>query len=339
MHKKKTYIFLLVLISAVMILSSCGMSEERAREVFLQAIEKANEGDFKAAIAILEENIRRADRGFTFYFYRGLFTQHQNFEMFTRSAMEDFYRAYRIEPNVSEVIWLIGLGYHLMGEYERAIPFLERAYELFTPESKELSVYSMLATAYFHVGRLEDALKMNARSMETKGDHWDYFHRGMILSGITGDINDLIENYEIAREIAPDNLWLQRDFALRLIRMGYIEKAYQLYTEWLVGQEDFFDFCYADMAYIHMLKGNWDRSIELLETALRLNNTQVLTLQYASFYHFFTGNYNEAFVYESRSRLMTEPSGRTYWVNSVEEFMENYRNNWQFQKLLQLHQR
>jgi len=30
---------------------------------------------------------------------------------------------------------------------------------------------------------------------------------------------------------------------------------------------------------------------------------------------------------------MLEPSGVTNWRNSIEEFVEGYRNNWQFQKL------
>jgi hypothetical protein len=59
----------------------------------------------------------------------------------------------------------------------------------------------------------------------------------------------------------------------------------------------------------------------------------IITLQYVSFYHFFTGDYNEAFHYEARSRLILEPSGVTNWRNSIEEFVEGYRNNWQFQKL------
>ncbi|MCL2205652.1 MAG: tetratricopeptide repeat protein [Treponema sp.] len=298
---KKAFLFLVILMSISVSIFSCRMDRERQMEYFLQALEKYQEWDFQAAIDILENNIRRIDRGYFFYFYRGFFTQQQNFQMFMPLAMKDYHRAYEFNLDSFFVNNAIGFGYLVMGDYERAIPFLERAYELFSLESEAPSPYWSLAEAYFRVGRLEEALRVNARAIETRGDQWDYFQRGEILSQITGDINDLLEHYNIAREIAPDDFALQRDFALRLIRMGYIEKAYELYTEWLVGHEDFFDWCLADMAYIHMLKGNWDRSIELLKRAMRINNTQVLTLQYVSFYHFFRGDYNEAFHYEARS--------------------------------------
>jgi len=335
-NMKKAFLLLIVLVSVSLSFFSCRMSIERQYEIFLQAHAKADEGDFRAAIDILENNIRRIDRGFAFYFYRGLFTELKDFPRNMPLAMEDYRRAYRLSSNFWDINNQIGAGYLLMEKYEKAVPFLERAYELFPLEYDEMPLlYWRLARVYFRTGRLEDALRMNARAIELRGDHWDYFQQGEILSAITGDVNELIEHYKIARKIAPDNLWLQRDFSLRLIRMGYIEKAYELYTEWLVEQEDFFVWSLADMGYIHMLKGNWDRSIELLRQSIQSRN-EVLTVQYLSFYHFFTGNYEEAFLYEFRARFMVEPSGvRTFSVNSIEEFMENYRNNWQFQKLLQ----
>jgi len=332
---KKVFLLWVILISISMSFLSCRMSEERQREIILQAWTKADEGDFRAAIDILENNIRRVDRGYEFYFSRGHFIEQQNFPMFVSLALEDFHRAYRFEPDSFSINDAIAFGYFVMGEYERAISFWERAYELFPFESEAPSPYGRLAEVYLRVGRLEEALALNTRAIESEGEAWHYFQRGMILSAITGNVNDLIEYYKIAHEMLPDNLWLKRDFSLQLIRMGYIELAYELYTEWLVGHEDFLDWFLADMGYIHMLKGNWDRSIDLLRRSMQIRNTSVLTLQYLSFYYFFTGNYNEAFGYESRSRLMLKPSGMAFGVRTIEEFKENYRNNWQFQKLLQ----
>jgi hypothetical protein len=53
-----------------------------------------------------------------------------------------------------------------------------------------------------------------------------------------------------------------------------------------------------------------------------------------SFYYYFIQDYNKAYEYESRTRLQTEASGRTSRKKSLDEFVEGYIGDWQFQKLL-----
>jgi len=332
---KKSKIYLLIF--TIVVLFSCKKDEEEQTEFFLLALEKARENDYKVALEILEKNIKKSDRGYHYYFYHGSFIESQdypNYRKYSSLALEDYYKAYTINPNTYDINLFIGSAYVRIEEYDRAIPFLEKAYELYSPESGTPPPYWWLAEAYRHVGKLEDALEMNIKAIEESDYSWQYLQRGIILSQISGDIKELTENYEIADKIEP-NLHNNRSYALRLIQMGYIEKAYQLYSDWLTENEKIYDWCYADMGYILMTKGDWKNSIDLLKKAESINNRDIFTLKYLSFFYFFVGDYNQAYSYEAQVRLENEPSGVTYWKKSIKEFLDGYRKDWQFQKLLQ----
>jgi tetratricopeptide (TPR) repeat protein len=329
MNKKNKVILLIFMI---VVLFSCKMDKEKQMEIFLRALEKAQENDYKAALEILEKNIKKRDRSYHYYFYHGSFIESQNYIKYSPLALEDYYKAYEINPNTFDINLFIGSAYVRIEEYDRAIPFLEKAYELYSPESDTPPPYWGLAEAYRHVGRLEDALEMNAKAIEESDYSWQYLQRGIILSQISGDIRALTENYEIANKIEL-NLHNNRGYALRLIQMGYIENAYQLYNNWLIGNEKIYDWCYADMGYILMTKGDWKNSINLLKKAEAINNRDIFTLKYLSFYYFFCDDYNQAYSYEAQVRLEKEPIGVTYWKKSINEFLDGYKNDWQFQKL------
>jgi tetratricopeptide (TPR) repeat protein len=158
--------------------------------------------------------------------------------------------------------------------------------------------------------------------------------RGIILSQ-NGDVDALTENYEIAISIEPKDIFTRNDYALRLIEMGYTEKAYQLYADWLQKKENAEDSCYAGMGYILMLNGEWEKSIEMLEKANSYDKPDILTHLYMSFFYFFTINFDKAYEYEAIYRLQFEPSGEVYRKTSIAEFIEGYKKNWQFQKLVQ----
>ena len=316
-----------------MLILSCRMSKEKQLEIFSRVIVKAQEGDYKAAIEILEKNIRKPDRGYLYYYYLGYLTQSQDILKYTPLALECFNIAYKIDPNTYDINSAIGLSYVGIKEYDSAIPYLEKAYELYSPASEAPPPYWALAEAYLHTGRIEEAIKINTKAIEESEFSWQYMQRGIILSQ-SGDVQALTENYNIAKKIEPNNLMLDRDYALRLVEIGYTEKAYKLYSDWLIGNENYYDWCYADMGFIYMLDNDWRRGYDVLKKAESISHTSVLTSQYLSFYYFFMKEYDRAYSYEASSRLHNEPSGITYWKKSTDEFIKGYENNWQFQKLL-----
>jgi len=75
---KKNKIYLLVFM--IVLLVSCKMDKQKQMDIFLQALEKAREDDYKAALEILEKNIKKRDRGYHYYFYHGRFIEAQNYK-------------------------------------------------------------------------------------------------------------------------------------------------------------------------------------------------------------------------------------------------------------------
>ena len=329
------------------------ISQEQQRQIYLEAWAKFDEGNIKAALEMLETNIREIDRGGYYYFLRGFFARSLNSPRYDYLALEYFMKAYRINPNRFDVNHMIGSTLNLLGEHEQAIPFLERAFELYLPNSGEIPPYGNLARAYLRVGRLEEALVMNTKAIEYDGNPWNYFRRGVILSHIlpyNEDIQALFKYYNRAVEIdiEMDNtesryLWV--DLAIRLIEMGHVERAYQIYRAWLEviededieGFEDLFWSIYLGMGYIMMLNGEWEESLVLLRKADAIFEKSNLAVLYLSFYYFFTGDYEKAFQYEALARAQQALSGQAIPKRTNEEFLEGYKRNWRFQKLLEIH--
>jgi tetratricopeptide (TPR) repeat protein len=331
MTKQNNDLFLILL--TLFSLFSCKMNKEQQREIYQEALTKAREKEYKNALDILEKKIKKNDRRYTYYFYHGFFTQQQDFIKYSSTALEDYMKAYSFDPNTYSINDVIGRAYLYMKEYDQSVPYLEKAYALYDPESEAPPPYWALAESYLHVGRLGEAIKMNVEALEENPAPWIYFQKGVILSEL-GNIQALNDNYQIAKQMTPGDIMLDRDYALQLIKINEIEKASQLYDTWLKGQENYYDWCYADLGYISMLKGDWDNSFKLMQKAEKINNTTVLTLKYLSFYYFFIQDFNKAYEYESRTRLQTEAPGRTIRKKSVDEFFERYKGDWQFQKLL-----
>jgi len=325
---------LILLLIIVMAFVSCQINEKQVLLLMLEINEKVPMDDYKTALDILEKRIKKNNRGYWYYFYHGIITGQQGIHRYASAALEDYLKAYEFNPNTYEINERIGHAYIYLGEYEQAILYLERSYELYLPESGAPFPYWGLAEAYLHVGRLEEALEMNAKSVEIDGFPEDYLQRGIILSQ-SGDVDALTENYEIAISIDPKDGFTRNNYALRLIEMGYTEKAYQFYANWLKENDNHEDSCYAGMGYILMLSGEWEKSIDMLEKANSIDKPDILTWLYMSFYYFFNGDYYKAFEYEARYRLQFEPSGEVYWRTSLVDFLEGYKKNWQFQKLMQ----
>lgn len=342
-NKNFLTIFLFLLI---VVFSSCSMSIEKQIVIYEQASEKVKSGDPGGALKMIETRIPNSDRKFVYYFYHGLYTRAQNYIKYTALALEDFLRAYDIKPDDYDINLEIGASYVFLEEYDKAIPYLEKALERFELGKRVIiespPPYQFLAEAYLRAERFEEALEMNTRGIESNADpddQWSYFIRGVILSQ-DGDVDSLTENYLIARkiigEINLDDLEIRRDYGLRLIEMGYTAMANDLYMEWL-RENDKYYFCYAEMGYILMLEGDWDKSFELLKTAESINNVDATLLQYLSFYYYFNGDLIRACNYEALARLQKTASDSIARYNSADTFLENYKTNWQFQRLLAIH--
>ena len=392
---KKNNLILFILLIFI-ILSSCKTDKEALINIAFEARTKYLEGDPKAAINIFEKNFKKADRRYGYYFYHGYFVWAlgEDPREYATLALESFMQAYRFEPNSYEINDIIGTVLFTIDKFEQAIPYFERAYELYLPESEAPSPHWYLTEAYLHAGRLDDALKINTEAIEEFGFSYYFLQRGIILSYYddfqvlsdnisyvkkeeTNNIIDyddlqaliddfdkligkdttieievplntgvkllqlkaLIDGFLKAKEMETSRITLaeiHRDFTFRLIQMDYTEQAYQLLEIWLVGSEATANWCYMGIGYILMLNGAWEESLKMLDKAKSIRNNDEI-MMYISFYYFFSGDFIKAFEYEALARSYLTHIKNIPRKKTINEFIEEYKNNWEFQMLLQKH--
>jgi len=383
---------LLFLIFAI----SCKSNNEVLLNIADEAWAKYMEGDSKSAIKILENNFKKADRRFGYYFYHGFFTweQGEDYREYASLALESLLLAYKYDPNVYEINDIIGRVYITIGEYVQAIPYLERALKFYSEKSEGSSPHWYLAEAYLHAGRLDDALKINTEAIEEFGFSYYFLQRGIILSHYddfqilsdnisyvkkeetnniieyddlqaliddfdkligkdttieievpldTGirlfQLKALVDNFLIAREMESIRsilTELYHDFIFRLIQMGYTEPAYQLLEIWLLGSETTANWIFLGKGFISMLNSDWEKSIEMLKKAESINKNYE-TILYISFYYLLTEGFEKAFEYEALARSYLTHIKNIPRKKTINEFIEEYKNNWEFQMLLQKH--
>jgi tetratricopeptide (TPR) repeat protein len=142
----------------------------------------------------------------------------------------------------------------------------------------------------------------------------------------------LTENYKTAIAIDPDELYYHREYGQRLIQLGYLDMAYNSYEE-LLKENDRYSWCYTDMGYILLLQSRFEDSKEFLEKALNINNNDELLLKYCSFYYYMKRNYENAFDYNARERLIRSSTGKVVIYKDMTSYRKYYENDWQFSAL------
>jgi tetratricopeptide (TPR) repeat protein len=301
--------------------------------IYYKAQIEAEKYNFKEALNIIETNIKGKDRDFAYYRFHGMYMYYTNEKKYATRALEDFKKSYELKPDSFITNSLIGRCYLTMGDYPEALNFFENANELYEDDMNAPPIYYELAQAYLNCGRVEEALRVNALAIQKDTNYsWYYMQRGIILSQ-DGDKASLDNNYAIAIETDPNDINCHREYINRLIEMLYIDEAYNLCVTLLENNNDY-GWIYADEGYILMLKGELDKSKELLDKAEHINNTDEDTLIFLSFYYYVTNNFEKAYEYDAMSKLLHTDSDIVYWAKNQNDYAFHYKDNIYFKLLL-----
>jgi tetratricopeptide (TPR) repeat protein len=318
---------------SIVLFLSCSVSKNSLTHVYQQAQEKARNNDFDAAITIIETNVKEGKRDYSYYLLHGLYIRYKNPEIYSSLALEDFNKAYKANPEKFDVNYLIGQCYSNMDEYENAIPYLENAYEIYAKDKEGLPPYWDLAEAYLRVKRYDDALKINDEAIISDGSYaWNYLQRGIILS-YNGDVDSLTEFYLKAISLNNTDLFLHREYAQRLMEIGLFDRALNIYYS-ILSDNNKFAWVYADLGFLSMCYGKWDKANDYLSKAESINNMDISTLKYLSFYYFFMKDYNRAYEYDASLRLVKGLSEYVIWYTSQDEYISEYKKDRQFNLLM-----
>ena len=328
-----------IAILALLLLLISGCSEKREarleaarKEIHNTAHEMSKEGKYREAYKYLETGIKESQRDWVYYFYHGLYLQLENPIYNLQRSTADYLKAHELNPDEYRPAVFLGAAYNVTDDYESAILYLEKAVKLFDTSQPEGHPYDSLASAYYNSGDYYKAFEANTKAIEFEPDDaWNYLDKGLILSHLEG-LEPLIENYQRAVEMDPDEIEFPKYYGNRLIEMGYDELAVEHFNSFLAEDENA-SWCYADLGYIKMAQGDWERGKELLDKAESIGSNDRITHMYLAFYHYFRGKIGRAYDYYVDYRLTWEKNTLIHKPKSVKEFEEFFANVRLFQRL------
>ena len=103
-----------------------------------------------------------------------------------REGAADLEMASRMDPYNWDNWYHLALAYHLMGEYERALPVYERCLEISLNDDSIVAATDWYCLTLMKLGRLEDAKKASMRvhkGMNITGSGGSYFNRVLVYNG------------------------------------------------------------------------------------------------------------------------------------------------------------
>ena len=333
----KKYIVFFITMIFIIDLQSCHMNRSWYDKIYDDADELVQKYDYKGAANLLEAKILKYCRDYKYYMMHGAYTQSRDSGLYSAEALKDFQKAYKKKPEEYLSNYYMGSCYYSMDKYNDAVKYLEKSVKLYDPTTKLESPYYDLAAVYIQLGDYKKALENNQKTFLGNADFSEcYVQKGIILSYTEG-IKPLTENYKKAKQLEPDYLWLDHQYAWQLILLGYYEQAEKLYRGFLKENENYY-WCYTDLGYAALLQGKWDDGLKLLKKAEFLNPMYKPDLQYLSFYYFLhEKDYDKAYRYDGSARLINSEKAVLYPWKSPDEYMTYYRDNQLFQKLLKLY--
>lgn len=142
---------------------------------FYQGVCKEALGEKKEAIALFEQALKLDPENPLYLNYAGYLwlEQNENIPM----ALEMIQKAVAKAPNDGSILDSLGWAYYLMGDYDKALPILERAVTL---EAGNAVLNSHLGDVYWRLGRFREA-------------RFQWAHAASLKEGLTPDLQAQLE--------------------------------------------------------------------------------------------------------------------------------------------------
>ncbi|VDB00080.1 hypothetical protein S1OALGB6SA_1154 [Olavius algarvensis spirochete endosymbiont] len=326
---------LFIVIAALLIVIGCSkkLDEEELEAIIQHSLQLALEGKHKEAIKYVEENTPPKQRGFRYYYLHGLVLQMESPLYNLQKYNADYLKAYELEPDNYHILVSLGQSYNILADWENAVIYLEKAVEIYTQNpNKKSDPYNSLFSAYYSLDEFEKAFIAIERAIEITPDKaWNYLDKGLILSQLEG-LEPLIEYYQKAVSMDPENLMFPKYYGNRLIEMGLDDMAIEHFNKFLAIDENYY-WAYADLGYIRMVNGDWEGGKEYFDRSYSILHDDPLTLMYLAFYYYFQGNLPKALDFQLDYRLSMEKSVLIYGLKTAEEFEEYFADDKLFQRL------
>jgi tetratricopeptide (TPR) repeat protein len=194
-------------------------------------------------------------------------------------ALENYKKAYRLDPDNSGIAFRLGNTYFELGRYREAVEFFKKAKETF---SDDIEIIKKLAESYSELGEYEKVIEEYKSIIEIIPQH--------VSSRIQiGNAYVKLRQYRTAEnyykealEIEPNNLSVYYQLInLELIRKNlvgvkkYIDKGFSIDPNDVVLLALYGEYYYR-LGLNNMRKKKWNPSIERFEDAIRIWNKTIV---------------------------------------------------------------
>jgi serine/threonine protein kinase/tetratricopeptide (TPR) repeat protein len=269
------------------------LDEERERR-FAQAIADFVKEDFLALTSV---------EGQERFGGKGLDRNTTLLDLLNRAANKLQHRK-DLDPRIeAELCWIVGINYRGLGEAAKALPFLERAWELRkqvlgVDHHDTLSAQNSLAVAYQAAGRIDLMVPLLEAALESSKTQLGPHHL-LTLTNMTnlagayyvlGQLDKALPLFEEALSLQKTHLGLGH--MLTLATMNSLALAYQtagLYDQALLLHEETLKLrkmnlgadhpatitSMNNLAAAYQEAGRWDKALPLFEDALALRQTKL----------------------------------------------------------------
>ena len=170
---------------------------ERERLLIRKDYAQIMEGDPAASLAILQELILKYPREKRAYVDLALVHERDGH---LREAIRAFEQALALDPDYPEANNAIAYAYVSLGEYDKAMPFLNRYVALCPGDANPLD---SLAETYFLMHRPDEAIENYEAALALKPDFFETMLSLAYVHGARGDVDEVLRCIDRAMAVAP----------------------------------------------------------------------------------------------------------------------------------------
>ncbi len=343
--QKKLILFILFII----ILFTACTSEKKLSAIYDQYFLYTEEGDYKKAISLLEDEIPLLNRDFNYYFSVGSCYYQTNLLGDTRNANKSFFKAYRLDPTNFNNTFLLAKTFEQIQDISNAKKYFSIAIELLS--TSDVKEEKIISDTYLEYAKLlvvernfETALEYIEKSLDvTKNNPHAVLLKGFILANL--DNVDFLElYYKKSLELSPTDPELKRNYGKMLIALGHYTEAYHFFlaikNDTTLTKTDHF-YAKIELAYLELLNGNYSEASLLLQNEDMLRNYGI-QMKYSIFYYLKTNDYDRAYHEYNYYRAFQEDNEEKYAhllfgqyneKTDIHEILEYFKDDVFFQKL------